>query len=55
MKPIGVYSDTYADVTVESEVKNLNWKLVTKDESQSVKLYLQKITHQIGQKKFKKF
>lgn len=32
----------------------LNLKLVIVDESQSVKIYFQKITHQIGQKKFKK-
>ena len=49
MKPVDVKSNTYIDSSNET---NINLKLVILLEYQNIKIFLQKVTFKIGQKKF---
>ena len=51
MKPVGVESNTYVDSSKEIIDKNPNLKLVKLLEHQKIKIFLQKLILQIGQKK----
>ena len=52
MKPPDVKSSIHIDFNKESNKKILNLKMVIKQEYQNIKIYLQKVTLQIGLKKF---
>ena len=52
MKPINVKHNTYIDSIDEVNDKVLNFKLVIMLEYQNTKTFLQKVTLQIGLKKF---
>ena len=53
MKPVNVKSNTYIESSKEKVIiKILNLKFVTLSEYQNTKIFLQKVTLQIGLKKF---
>ena len=52
MKPIDVKSNTYSDFSKEINNEDTNLKLVILLEYQNIKRFLQKLTLQIGLKKF---
>ena len=53
IKPIDVKSSTYTDFNKKKiKRKVLNFKLMTMQEYQNIKIFLQKVTLQIGLKKF---
>ena len=52
IKPIDVKSNTYIDSSKKSIIKILNLKIVIMLEYQNTTIFLQKVTLQIGLKKF---
>ena len=52
IKPIDVKSNTYSDFSTEINNEDTNLKLVILLEYQNIKRFLQKLTLQIGLKKF---
>ena len=51
LKPVNVKSNTYINSSKEIMIKNLNLKLVILLEYQNIKIFLKKVTLQIGLKK----
>ena len=52
MKPVDVKLSTHIDFDKKNNKKILNLKLVTMQEYQNIKIFLQKVTLKIGLKKF---